>query len=364
MRRAAITLLAGSLTLTGCSDEPARATDDDVARIEQSLERGSELAWELTQAETRVAAMCMQDLGFTVHDRNLMHGMSVPHRFEGFASPYARVPTVEQAEKFAFGHWVNATDTDAALAMREDLDYLDFAGAELGWDDPAEYEEYQEWKDLGGEYQEEWLEAFLGPERKEYQEDMNAGGGEEPIDEPPFGGCEAATIAIVYGEPVHLEHDYGSFWTRPALESPLTWIGDGELYEELSGRYADQELDFLVCVEERGYGEWEFDDLGYLPVFWYVNGFYGAEGAYDGMEDEVPPLSEEAEDAEDPVAYEFAMALDFAECAEDAGLRDGAEEDWARMHVERLIDREAEVFAWEQEIEGYLANAQEHLAGA
>lgn len=361
MRRAAIALLAWPLLLTGCSDEPPEITDDDVARIEESLARGSELAWELTQAETRVASMCMQDLGFTVHDRNLMHGMMVPHRFEGFASPYARIPTVEQAEEFAFGEWIHHADTDAALAMREDLDYLAFAGSEMGWNDPTEYEEYQEWKALGEEYQQEWLEAFLGPERLEYQEAMNA--GEDPVDEPPFGGCELETIEIVYGEPVHLERDWGSFWVRPDLESPLTWIGDGELYEELSAEYIDQEQDFLACVEDRGHGQWRFGDFGSLPLSWYVGQFYGDDTSYDGMEEEVPPLSDAAEDAEDPVAFEFAMALDFAECAESSGLRDGAEERWARMHVERLIGREAEVYAWEQEIEGYLANAQDYLAG-
>ncbi|SDE37595.1 hypothetical protein [Glycomyces harbinensis] len=275
MRRAAAILLAGTLALTGCSDEPAEVTDGDVARIEGSLARGSELAWELTQAETRVAAMCMQDLGFTVHDRNLLHGMMIPNRFEGFASPYARIPTVEQAERFGFGHWVNATDTDAAQAMREDLDYLDFAGAELGWNDPAEHEEYVEWKDLGEEYQREWLIAFLGPERLAYQEALS-------------------------------------------------------------------------------HGQWDFDDLGFLPTHETVSRFYGGTGE---------ALPEEIEPVEDPTAAEFAMALDFAECAEDAGLRDGAEEMWGRMYVEQLIDREAEVYVWEQEIEGYLANAQDHLAG-
>jgi hypothetical protein len=76
----------------------------------------------------------------------------------------------------------------------------------------------------------------------------------------------------------------------------------------------------------------------------------------------VPPLTDEAEDA-DPVAYEFAMALDFAECAEDAGLREGTDEAWARMSVAQVIDRESEVYAWEKEIEEYLSNAQEYLAG-
>jgi hypothetical protein len=337
-------------------------TDADVARIEQSLERGSELAWELIQAEARVAAMCMQDLGFTVHDRNLMHGMRVPNRFEGFASPYARIPTAEQAEQFAFGYWVNATDTDAARAMREDLAYLDFAGADLGWSDPTEYEEYEEWKALGEDYQQEWLDAFLGPERAAYQASMNAGNHDEPVEEPPFGGCELATIETVYGDPVHLEYDHGSFWTRPDLESPLTWVGDGDLYEELSAQFADQEQDFFDCVEARGYGRWEFDSLGYLPIPWYVGQLYGSGASYEGMEDDLPPLSEAAEATEDPVAFEFTMARDFAACADEAGLCD-AESRWAHMYTERLIDRETEVYAWEQEIESYLANAQASIAG-
>ncbi|SDL19939.1 hypothetical protein SAMN05216298_3019 [Glycomyces sambucus] len=361
MRRTAVVLAAATLVLTGCSDEPAEVTDDDVARIEQSLEQGSELAWELTQAETRVAATCMQDQGFTVHDRNLMHGMMVPNRFEGFDSPYARIPTVEQAGKFGFGYWVSATETDAALAMREDLDFLGFAGTEAGWDDPAEYEEYQEWSALGEEYQRAWLDAFHGPERAAYLEERNSGGGNEAADEPPFGGCELEAIEIVYGEPVHHEREWGSFWARPDLESPLTWVGDGELYKELSVRYIDQEQAFLDCVEDRGHGQWHFDDLGYLPVPWYVGQFYEGAASVEGVE--VPPLSDAAEDADDPVAYEFAMALNFAECAESAGLREDAEETWARMYVEQMIDRESEVYAWEQQIQDYLANAQDHLAG-
>lgn len=365
MRRAAITLVAGSLLLTACSDEAPEVTEEDVAQIEESLARGSELAWELTQAETRVGSMCMQDLGFTVHDSNLLHGRMTPHRFAGFDSPYARIPTVEQATKFGFGQWVFFTDTEEAQAMREDLDYLAFNAADMGWHDPTDDEGYEEFKAMGPEYEQEWLEAFIGPERFAFEE---AGGWSEaseenPIDQPPFGGCELKMIEIIYGEPVKSETDLGVYWDRPDLESPLTWIGDGELYGELSAEYVDQEEDFLVCVEERGHGRWEFDDLGYLPIQMYVQGLYGGDVSYDGMEEEVPALSDEAEDAEDPVAHEFAIALDFAECAEDSGLRDGPEEDWARSHVQQLIDRETEVYAWEQEIEGYLANAQAHIAG-
>jgi hypothetical protein len=101
-------------------------------------------------------------------------------------------------------------------------------------------------------------------------------------------------IEIVYGEPVKSETDLGAYWSKPDLESPLTWVGDGELYSELSAEYGDQELDFLVCVEERGHGQWEFDDFGSLPVSWYVQQLYGGDGSYDGMEEEVPAVSEAA----------------------------------------------------------------------
>jgi hypothetical protein len=48
----------------------------------------------------------MDDLGFDVHQPLALHGSAYPDRFEGFAAPYRRVPTVEQAEKFTFGQWV------------------------------------------------------------------------------------------------------------------------------------------------------------------------------------------------------------------------------------------------------------------
>ena len=103
--------------------------------------------------------------------------------------------------------------------------------------------------------------------------------------------------------------------------------------------------------------------MGSLPISSYLMQLYPEGQWYEAEGEELPELTDEAEDAEDPVAYEFAMALDFAECAEESGLRDGTDETWARMHVEQIIDRETEVYAWEQDIEEYLANAQDHLAG-
>lgn len=368
MRRIAITLAVCSLPLTACTDREPEATPDDIARIEQTLVNGSELSWELVQAEARVAGRCMEDRGFAVHHPFLLHGGMYPDRFEGFASPYSRIPTVAQAEEFAFGQWVFYTETPAAEAMRSDPDYLAFVADDMGWSDPAEDAAHEEWQAQEQEYRDAWEEAFYGPERYAFNQAM----GEayeadpdaefEPGPQPPFGGCELETLEIVYDGPGHRETDGEDGWFRPLPETPLTWVGDGTVYEELSARYADQEQDFLFCVEDRGYGEWEFDGLGWLPTAFYLQQLYAQVPDGEGGP-EIPPLTDGAEDAADPVAYEFAMALDFAECAAESGLRDGTEDAWARMYVERFLDRETEIYAWEQEIREYLANAQDHLAG-
>lgn len=48
---------------------------------------------------------------------------------------------------------------------------------------------------------------------------------------------------------------------------------------------------------------------------------------------------------------------------EALAMREGSDEAWARMSVAKVIDRESEVYAWEQEIQEYLSNAQDYLAG-
>ncbi|WP_112133429.1 hypothetical protein [Glycomyces dulcitolivorans] len=364
----AVSLLVGSMALAACAGPGREVDGDDVARIEQSLTNGSELAWELVQAEARVAARCMEDAGFEVHHPFLLHGSMYPDRFEGFASPYSRIPTVEQAEKFAFGQWVFHTETPAAEAMRTDPDYLAFVADDMGWSDPAEDTVYQEWQAQDQEYRDAWEEAFYGPERFAYNQAMNEAFEADPDAEfdpgpqPPFGGCELETLEIVYDGPGHRETDGEDVWHRPLPETPLTWVGDGTVYEELSAQYADQEQDFLFCVQDLGYGEWEFDSLGWLPAAFYLQQLYDPVPDGEGGP-EIPPLNDEAEDADDPQAYEFAMALDFAQCAETSGLRDGSEEAWAELYVAQLIDRETEIYAWEQQIKDYLANAQDHIAG-
>ncbi|WP_100444003.1 hypothetical protein [Glycomyces xiaoerkulensis] len=370
LRRAATPLLALPILLTACSGDDRRAvTADDIDRIERTLVNGSELAWELTQAEARVAQACMEDLGFTVHHPTRLHGRSIPHRFEGFSSPYTRIPLREHAEQWGFGVWM-LTDPEMAAEIRENPEYLEAAASEQTWRDPASFEARERFDKSDEEYRREWLEAFAGPEKIAYEQEMNAAheAGEDiaelDLEEPPYGGCELTTIEIVYGGPEHHEADDGrTWWSKPSLESPLTWVGDGELYPELSAQYIDQERGSLDCVAERGHGEWAFDDFGGLPVDQYLWQLYPDSPAVQPPAENLPePPPDAPEDPAGAKEYEFAMALDFAECARSAGLRDGSEEAWARMYVERLIDRETEVYAWEQEIEEYLGNAQEYIA--
>ncbi|MEU6860491.1 hypothetical protein AB0B28_16675 [Glycomyces sp. NPDC046736] len=282
------------------------------------------------------------------------------------------IPTVEQAEKFAFAAWLFYTDTPEAAEMRDDPDYLLSVADDNGWFDPAEEDAYEVWSAQDPEYQDAWMEAFKGTDRFDYdremrdayEEDFDAASERDFGPQPPFGGCELETLDAVYGGPGKSESDGEEFWYRPLPETPLTWVGEGKLYDELSVRYVDEESDFLFCVEERGYGQWEFDDLGWLPTELHLEQFYYPGGNEYGDDVVIPPLAEAAEEFDDPLEYEFAMALDFAECAEDSGLREGTEEAWAKLYIEQFSGREAEVFAWEEGIRDDLANAQDYLAGA
>ncbi|MQM27565.1 hypothetical protein [Glycomyces albidus] len=375
MRRSALPLLVVPLVLTACSaEEPVEVTDEDIVAIERSIVNISALGWELIQAESRVGSQCMQDQGFTVHDPIALFGNGIPHRFEGFHSPYSRIPTVEQAERFAFGEWVHQTESDAAVEMRADPDFLAINAEDDGWWDPAFDREREEFDAQGEEYAAAWSEAWKGTERYEYdqafQEAMETAEDPTEVDlgeQPPFGGCELETIEIVYGGPESWESDDGQTnWTRPGREeSPLTAIGDGEIYGLMAPEYAEEEQAFLDCLADRGYGAWEFDDHGYLPTGDYIlKNLYGdTTEAYEGGElVEVAELPDDF-DASDPVAAEFAIALDFAECAEDGGLHDGSEEMFARLSVEQLIGSEAEIYAHEQELKGLIENAQEYIEG-
>jgi hypothetical protein len=375
LRRIAMPLLAASLALTACSEEQTEVTEEDVDRIEQSIINASALSWELIQAESRVASMCMQDGGFSVHDPVALFGNGVPGRFEGFASPYTRIPNVEQAQKFGFGEWVrHGGDDEAVEAMRDDPDFKAFNAVDEGWWDPAWDTAREEFDAMGEEYEAEWRKAFEGVERYEYgqafQQAMDE--GEDPMDfdtpEPPFGGCELETIEIVYGGPEKQEMDDGEeVWVDPGMgESPLSSVGDGAIYNEMSAEYIDKEQAFLDCIEARGFEGWEFDETtGWLPTGDFLGTrVYGdtTQTIEDGEVVEYPELPDGAEDLE-PKEFEFAMALDFAECAEEAGLRGGTEDTFARLYVEKVIDQESEIFAYEQQIEAYLANAQDYLAG-
>lgn len=376
MRRPALALLSLPLLLTACGgEEPVEVTDEDIEAIEQSIVNISALSWELVQAEYRVGSMCMQDEGFTVHDPLALFGNAVPNRFTGFASPYARIPTVEQAEKFAFGDWVNWTDTDAAVAMREDPDYLAAHAEDQGYWDPVWDTEHEEFEAQGEDYTVAWEQAWKGAERYEYDKALSEAfeSAADPadvdldLDQPPFGGCELETIENVYGEPEKREDEDGRVsWLKPGNdESPLVQVGDGEIYGQMLEDYADEEDAFLDCLADRGYGEWEFDEMGWLETgpFITVNLYGDTTIAYEGDERvEVPELPDDF-DTSDPVAAEFAIALDFAQCAEDAGLRDGAEERYARLYVERLMPNQTEIYAQEQQVKDHLANAQAYIEG-
>ncbi|WP_157974896.1 hypothetical protein [Glycomyces dulcitolivorans] len=55
------------------------------------------------------------------------------------------------------------------------------------------------------------------------------------------------------------------------------------------------------------------------------------------------------------------MAADFAACGQDTGLRLALEEGWAAMLVEAYEPIEADMTAWQQEMQAHLDDAQDYL---
>ncbi|PRY55764.1 hypothetical protein B0I28_11277 [Glycomyces artemisiae] len=303
----------------------------------------------------------MQDLGFTIQHPFALNGGMVPDRFEGFASPYSKIPNVEQAESFGFGIWLYYTDTDSANEVAESPEYIAFAADELGWQDPSESKAIEEWAASDDAYQREWLESFMGAERLAFEENLQneSTNGLAFSESAEFSGCELKSIEAVYGEPRYIQTESGGVWSRPSIESPLTWVSDGDLYSQFSEVYAEEERDFLDCIERAGYGQWEFDEFGYLPIAAELSQLY--EGASESSTLSNIQRFADAGTPEELKELEFALALDFSRCAEASGLRGAPEDAWARMYVEYLLPREVEVYAWEEQVNEYLANAQKFL---
>jgi hypothetical protein len=379
------------------------AEQSDEQRLVDMLNESARLQKELRQAEFRIVQSCLEDQGHTVHNQYEMETWSEPKR-DGLVTYYPFddfLPDRETAEKWGFGGWTSAPE---------------------GWEGPdaEEYEkerwgdEDESWGDIDNsefdalprEEQFAWYVAFFGQEKAEQEQswllmdfDEETGDedfyeldetgdddGAEPGDAVDFendgqidagadegwndvrpGGCQLEMIETLYGEPREMTWDSdgytNSWWTWGPEQD------DGEEVWETSqmkyrDRILDAEYDFLDCIADRGHEGWEFTDSGWLPMWEYWAEVYrdGDTGVFisGGPSTSVPePPADLPSDYEGKRAYEIAMALDFAECAEETNFRETAKTAWEETQLEVYLAIEEDTYRWQDEARQAIERAQD-----
>jgi hypothetical protein len=369
-----------SLTLaaaSGCAFfEPEEEDLDFEAYQDQLTEmhnEGVRLIEELDAAEARIIQSCLEEQGFTVHPPDEFTSWPPEPRetFMDLSPYYWFLPTAEEAARRGFWQW---TTLPGAEAYEDGELYAEFEehqealhGAPL-----SEWmgEELDEFYLLDEEDQYAWYVAFEGEARAAGEHGYLVGlestatndDGEAVATYPPPEGCLREMVEAVYGGLG--DTDGEDYWDRSMLrpEQPDgDWSAMNERYEE---RTADAEGDLLDCLADRGRDGWEFYE-GNLLVHSYLSESGEGEHPLSSYEDsgtrwpDPPSDAPDADDLEGWLAFERDMAVDFAECGDESGFRAAAEHAWQQAQLRYYLDIEEETYAWQEEMRGYIEQAQE-----
>lgn len=371
-------LLAAACTSDGEADAeggsvepgPDAVAEAEAERLYQMINESRAITDELNEIEHRVAKRCMEDEGFSVHDPAVF----VETGFGSYGAagyltdaPIRAVPTPEAAEKWGFGLWVDFIRNPG----NEDLvDELLTPEARTAFGLPEEdYAEpdSSEWDAEDADYQAAWIEAYTGAPAIE-----DSVKGPEPDLEAPPGGCWLSMVEIIYGEPYVVEaggesedEEGEGAQTVSHEPSPAFSLEEFEETGDLVARLGDEQDAFESCLIDSGYEGWELGDEFYPPLWQYFGPMYDpAHSEVYGDEEgvEVPEAPEDVPgDFEGVLELERAMAVDFAACGQESGLRKAIEQGWAAMLVEAYQPIETDLVAWQEKMQGHLDNAQEAL---
>ncbi|PRY56007.1 hypothetical protein B0I28_111113 [Glycomyces artemisiae] len=378
------------MTALGCNGSDEGSDDAaggggllDAAQLIEIANENIRLDMELSAAEDRIIAECLEAQGFTVHDMVYL-GQNEPYEVDTVVYSYPAdpfLPTVDDAAQYGFGWWA---DTEEMWESQETQDYYE-ATSDLGPETP-EFDN-SAFDALSEAERRAWRVAYQGEEAVEALEydpeagGEDAGGGEDGALDfggggesgPEPGGCQLEMIEQLYDAPYQVEiegTDQVDWEWRPrAPEIDLEAAG-----AEYAARIADANGGFLDCIDERGYPGWEFNDEGTLAMIDYSSLLYTGEtydeGVPDGedrAEDTNPPVPDLPEDVPDDFdgkrAYETDMAVAFAECGDETGYRDTATSTYDQVVAELYTAIETDIYAWQGEIKDYTAKAQELISG-
>ncbi|MCD0442603.1 hypothetical protein LO763_03060 [Glycomyces sp. A-F 0318] len=378
MRRDLLPLVcAAALALAGCSGEAAssdpiqdqvdlgmEADGTDEERLLAALAEAGEVGHELEEITSRLLRRCMEDKGFTVHDEAelFVWPQAEADQALDFAAPVDHVPTAEEAAENGFMVWAQTYDGSDLAPEEETPEYME------------EYYETMEgaFYDLSAEERKAWERAYYGVEVVEWR---GADTDAEQLQRPEPGGCDGEVHRAVYGEPERWvspdEGDHYVVWewgtANPLYEG---WAPEDDVrtWRDL---VRAEETAFLTCLDEGGNPGWDFNDEGYVDTSFYLHALYPQDPANAGIEFDplpdwqlalMPEVPGDAPyDYDTAFATEVALAEDFAACADETGYREAGQEQWRAMRIGRMLENEPEVFAWQEEMNGYLATAQDLL---
>ncbi|MEU5870971.1 hypothetical protein AB0A73_05345 [Glycomyces sp. NPDC047369] len=341
--------------------DPGPGAVAEAERLYQIVNDSRATSDELTVIEQRVAKRCMEDEGFTVHYPPYFQESDLgAYGAAGYLTdaPIRAVPTPEAAAQWGFGIWTEYAyaDEDAAAELLTPEARTAF---NLPEDGPTGPPDTSEWDAESDAYQADWIEAYTGAPALESELK-----GPEPDTTAPPGGCWLEMVETIYGEPYLIESD-GESYPATHRPSPAFAIEGLEDAGELSARLDAEVVDFDACLADVGYEGWELGDELYPPLWQYFGGMYDPAyfvefGSEEGME--VPDLPEDAPaDFAGVLDLERAMAIDFAACGQETGLRQAIEEGWAAMLVDAFAPAEADMTAWQEEMQAHLDAAQDYL---
>lgn len=375
LRRPAALAAAGAVLLSGaCTAADDPATGDGVAagpgavseaeRLYQIVNDSRAITDELTEIENRVAKRCMEDEGFQVHDAVVFENTDFgSYGAAGYLTdaPLSAVPTPEVAEQWGFGEW-----TEFAWADEDLTEELLTPEARLAFNLPEEpYVEPDNsaWDAESQTYQADWIEAYTGSPTVE---DSLKGPQQDP--EAPMGGCRLQMIETIYGEPYTVKSEEDgeeSSYTTTHRPSPISTIEEFEDNGEVLARLDGENDAFDSCLIDAGYDGWEIGGELTPPLWQYFGQMYDPAYFEEYGEEEGSGAPEQPDDV--PADFmgvlelERAMAVDFAACGAESGLRTAIEEAWAAMLVDAYLPIEPDMVAWQEEMQGHLDNAQDYL---
>lgn len=383
---------AVALAMTACTgggDDAEGETDELLLMLNESRR----LEAEAVAMEYRLVQRCLEERGHDVHDpRQFMTWEPAEITAIAAEHPHERImPEADFAAEWGFGLWIYDAEADPD-AWREYEDAAWPRTPEDTWDeiDDSAFEalspedQYAWYVDYLGREQARWTWGehfgFEAPEEHRPEGDDGAIVIDEDLSEEPRpGGCQLEMIEALYGEPHLVRTEGGSAdsvdayeeWAyRPAVPlgeasdlhtvEAAIWSVERLLITDFRERVAAEEEAFLSCVADRGHGGWDFEETGGLNLFDYWGEIYEGED-YPGSDGGGPypdPPADLPSDFESLRAMELAMAVDLAECADDSGLREAAEQTWTQVHRDYYESAETDLYTWQQQMRDAIEEAQ------